>query len=86
MAEEEIGKIAKFFGKINVAAIDLSGELCVGDTIRVKGHTTDFTETVASIQIEHQSVEKAGSGESVGIIVKERVRPGDKVYKVTRED
>jgi putative protease len=83
MPEEEIGKVADFFAKIGVAAIDLTGTLSVGDTIHIKGHTTDFTQTVESIQIEHQNVQKAGPGDSIGIKVNDRVRDNDIVFKVT---
>lgn len=76
-----IGKISHYFGKIGVAAIELTGNLNVGDQIRVKGGTTDFEQSVDSMQIEMKSVESAGSGDSVGIKVSEKVRIGDQVYK-----
>ena len=83
MPEEEIGKVSDYFAKIGVAAIELTGSLSVGDTIHIKGHTTDFEQKVDSMQIEHQSVEKANPGDSIGIKVKDRVRGHDVVYKVT---
>jgi translation elongation factor EF-1alpha len=55
----------------------------VGDTIRIKGHTTDLEEVVESMQIEHAQVEEAGPGDKIGIKVQDRVRGGDHVYKVT---
>jgi putative protease len=66
-----------------VAGIDLTGELNKGDTIRILGHTTDLEIIVQEMQIEHASVEKAGIGQSVGIKVPDRVRKGDRVYKIT---
>ncbi len=84
MAEVEIGIIENYFDKIGVAAIALTdGELMKGDRIHIKGHTTDFTVTVESMQIEHQAVEKAKKGDSIGIKLGERARRHDKVYKVT---
>ena len=83
MPEEEIGKVSDYFAKIGVAAIELTGSLSVGDTIHIKGHTSDFEQKIESIQIEHQSVEKANPGDSIGIKVKDRVRGHDVVYKVT---
>jgi translation elongation factor EF-1alpha len=84
MPEEEVGKISDYFKKIGVAAIEITnGSLSVGDTIHIKGHTTDFTQTVDSMQIEHQSVPTAKAGDSIGIKVKDVVRDGDVVYKVT---
>lgn len=82
MAEMEVGRVSHYFNKINVAAIDLTGTLSIGDTIHVKGHTSDWTQTVDSIQIEHDSVEKAGPGDSIGILVPEHAHVHDVVYKV----
>jgi len=81
--ETVIGKVEDYFAHIGVIALKLQAELAVGDTIHVKGHTTDLTQTVDSIQIEHQDVQTAKAGDSIGIKVKERVRKGDTVYKVT---
>ncbi|MFA7179486.1 MAG: translation elongation factor-like protein, partial [Dehalococcoidales bacterium] len=63
--------------------VELTGALQKGDTIRILGHTTDLEISVKEIQIEHERVEKAGPGQSVGIKVPDRVRKGDKVYKIT---
>jgi len=84
MAEEEIGKVTHYFSKIGVAAIEItSGTLAVGDTIHIKGHTSDFTQTVDSMQIDNESVEEAGVGQNVGLKVPEHAREHDVVYKVT---
>jgi translation elongation factor EF-1alpha len=83
MAEEEIGRVRDYFARIGVAGIDLSGRLKVGDTIHIKGHTTDLQQAVDSMQIEHETVQEAGPGDSVGIKVQERCRSGDSVYRVT---
>ncbi|MFH2068363.1 MAG: translation elongation factor-like protein [Candidatus Omnitrophota bacterium] len=82
MEEKEIGQVADFFTHVNVIAVKLSGELSVGDRIHIKGHTTDFIQEVASMQIEHQAVLKAKAGDDVGIKVTEKVRHGDKIFKV----
>ena len=77
-----IGKISHYFGDIKVAVIDLSEVLKVGDFIRiVGGEDTDFTQPVKSMEFEHEKVEKAKKGESVGLKVKEKVREGYLVYK-----
>lgn len=80
--EERVGVITHYFAKIGVAAMTLENELRVGDTIRVKGHTSDFTQKVESIQKEHESVPRAGKGEEVGIRVKDHTREHDVVYRV----
>lgn len=81
--EEKVGTVTGYYAKIGVAAIHLTdGELLVGDQIRIRGHTTDFTQTVDSIQIEHQSVQQAARGSQVGLKVRERVRPHDEVLRV----
>jgi translation elongation factor EF-1alpha len=78
----EIGVVTHYFTKIGVAIVELSNTLSVGDRILIKGMTTDFEQTVDSMQIEHEDVEKAESGQSIGLKVKDRVREGDAVYKV----
>jgi len=83
VTEEPIGKITHYFAHIGVAAATLTGELAVGDRIRVKGHTTDLTETVESLEIEHQKVERAAPGADVAFKVSEKVRAGDQVFRVT---
>jgi translation elongation factor EF-Tu-like GTPase len=83
MAERLVGSVTHFWGEPGVAGIDLTGDLAVGDTIHVVGHTTDFTLTVDSIQIDHQSVESAGAGDPIGIKVPERARTHDEVFVVT---
>jgi putative protease len=81
--EQRIGVVTHYFGKIGVAAIQITdGELRVGDTIHVKGHTSDFTQAVDSMQLEHDAVESAGVGESVGVKVIEHAREHDEVFKV----
>jgi selenocysteine-specific translation elongation factor len=85
MPEIEIGKVTHYFGHIQVAAIELSGPVSVGDRIRIVGHTTDRQENVESIQVEHQSITEAKAGDSIGIRVAERVRPHDKVFKIVQE-
>lgn len=83
MAEEkEIGKITHYYGHISVGIVELSDSLKVGDTIHIKGHTTDFTQGVDSMQIEHKNISEAKSGDIIGIKVIEKVHPNDKVYKV----
>ena len=83
MTEIELGKITHYFSKPGVAAFTIeNGELRVGDRIHIKGHTTDFEQVVDSMQIEHQNVQKAGKGESVGVKVKEKVREYDTVFKL----
>lgn len=83
MPEEKIGRVTDYFAKIGVAAVEItSGVLRIGDTIHIKGHTTDFQQVVDSMQIEKQPVQEAGPGQLVGIKVRDRVRDHDVVYKV----
>ena len=78
-----IGKVTHYFSNIGVAVLDLSAPLKGGDTIRiVGGENTDFTQTVDSMQIEHEKVKTAKKGDSVGIKVIEKVREGYQVYKI----
>ena len=83
MAETEIGKVSAFFARPVVAGIELTGALTVGDKIHIKGHTTDVEVTVESMQVNNVNVKEAKAGDSVGVKVPDRVRPGDHVFKVT---
>ncbi|MCK4353522.1 hypothetical protein KAW65_08975 [candidate division WOR-3 bacterium] len=82
--EEEIGKVEDYFAHVGAVAIRITnGTLKVGDTIHIKGHVTDFIQKIESMQIEHESVEEAKVGDSIGIKVSEKVRRHDHIYKVT---
>ncbi len=83
MERVKIGEVFHYFGKIGVAAIRLTdGALAVGDTIQVQGPSTDVTQVVETMQIEHASVPRAQRGQEVGIRLKDRARERDLVYKV----
>ncbi len=79
---KEVGKVFDYFSKIGVAAIKAKGSFKIGDKIRIKGHTTDFEQTVDSMQTENSPVEKAKKGDDIGIKVKDRVRKNDIIYLV----
>ncbi len=83
MPEERVGVVKDYFARIGVAGIDVEGTLRVGDTIHIKGHTTDLEQPVDSMQIEHEQVQEAKAGDAIGIKVPDRCRDGDVVYKVT---
>ncbi len=77
-----IGKVTHYFSKIGVAVIELSDTLEVGETIRIVGGDADFSQTVESMEIEHEKIQKAKAGDSVGLKVNQKVREGYKVYKI----
>ena len=86
MADKKVGEGIKFLAKPSVTAIKITeGTLTVGDTILIKGHTTDFQDEVKTMQIDNVPVEKAEAGQLIGIKVKDRVREGDTVYKAVEE-
>ena len=82
MQEKEIGAVTHYYGHISVGIIQLSDTLKVGDNIHIKGHTSDFTQSVDSMQIEHKDMPEAKAGDAAGIKVAQKVHPHDKVYKV----
>ena len=83
MPEEQVGVVIKFFAKPSVAAIEItSGTIKKGDVLRYRGHTTDFSERVESMEVDNQAIEEAKVGDLVGLKVKERVRENDRVYRV----
>ncbi|RLI29500.1 translation elongation factor-like protein [Candidatus Bathyarchaeota archaeon] len=78
----EVGRVTHYFSRIGVAVVELKAPLKLGDKILIRGATTNFEQTVESMQVEHKPVQEAGPGQSVGIKVKDRVREKDIVYKV----
>lgn len=83
MEEQKIGVVTHYFGHIGVGIIKIEeGSLKVGDNLHFKGRTTDFQQSVDSMQIEHKSVQEANVGAMVGIKVSEHLREHDEVFKV----
>lgn len=81
--ETRVGKVVHFYNKISVAVLSLEGELRVGDVVHFAGKNTDFTQTITSLQVEHQPLEVAATGSDVGLKTDQTVREGDLVYKVS---
>ena len=77
----EIGQVTHFFSKINVAVIELTLPLSVGDRILVKGPLTDFDQTVDSMQIDRKEIKRAEGGQSVGLKLLQQAKGKDIVYK-----
>ena len=80
--KKKVGKISHYYQKIGVAVIDLDDTLSVGDQIEISGPSTNLTQTVDSMQIEHESIKQAKKGMSVGMKVSDRVKENDVVYKI----
>jgi putative protease len=80
-----VGKVTHFYDRICVAVLELIGDIKVGETIRIHGRTTNITQRVGSMEIEHQKIQSAGPGAEVAIKVIEPVREGDIIYKVVEE-
>lgn len=83
MADKKIGKVTHYYDKIGVAVVELSDNLAVGDTIKIVGHGGEFTQTVSSIQIEHEKLDKAKKGQEIGMKVDKKAKEGCEVFKVT---
>ncbi len=82
--EERLGSVIKFFEKTSIAAVKLDfGDLAIGDTIRVKGNNTDFTQKIEAMEFDHQPVQKATRGQFTGIKLSQPAKPFDLVYKVS---
>lgn len=79
---EKVGEVTHYYTRIGVAVVRVTAPIKVGDQIAIKGYTTDFEQTVESMQIEHEAVEKAKLGDLIGLKVVNRVRKGDIVYRV----
>ena len=83
--EIKIGKVTHYYNHIGVAVLELTGELQVGDRVLIIGHTTDLSQLVTSMEIEHRKVQSVGTGDEVALKVAEPVHTGDEVYKIVEE-
>lgn len=83
MPETKVGVIIHYFGRIGVAVLKATdADLAVGDTIHIKGHTTDLTEKVESMEVEHQHIDRLEKDQEAGLKVTEKVHEHDEVFKV----
>ena len=83
MSLEKIGEVTHYFPQVKAAAVKLlKSGLKVGDSIYIKGHTTDFKEKVLSIQLDRAPIAEGKKGMEIGLLVKKRTRQGDTVYKI----
>lgn len=80
--DQKIGKVTHYYNKIGVAVVELTKPLSVGDKIKISGHDKEFTQEVASMQMEHQEIKKAKAKESIGLKVDQPVKENDEVFKV----
>lgn len=83
MEEVKVGRVVEYYARIGVAGVQIEeGSLSIGDTVHIRGHTTDLEQVVESMELEHKPIQKAEPGQMVGIKVRDRVREKDIVYKV----
>lgn len=82
MTDQQVGEITHYYDKINVAVVELTGTLKVGDMIKVVGHGNEFTQTVSSMQIEHEQLDEAHKDQEIGMRMDKEVKEGDKIYKI----
>jgi putative protease len=82
---ERIGEVTHFFGKINVAVLNLSNDLKLGDSVHFLGRNTDFEQEISSMQVDHVEVTEVSAGDDVAVKVTQRVRRGDSVFRITPE-
>lgn len=83
MADFKVGNITHYYDKIGVAVVDVLGTIAVGDKIKISGHEKEFEQTVESMQIEHENVETAKKGQTVGLKVDQSVQKGDEMFKIS---
>lgn len=83
MADVKIGTITHYFDKIGVAVLDLTDSLKVGEVIKISGRGEEFTMTVDSMQVEHEPIQEAKKGQTVGMKVTQNTKEGDEVYRVS---
>jgi putative protease len=77
-----IGSITHYFPHVKAAVLKVKTPVIIGEEIWIKGHTSDFKEKISSMQIDHKPILKAKKGDEIGLMVENRVRRGDVIYKV----
>lgn len=82
MADTKVALVIHYYDKIGVAVFQVLAPIKVGDRLKIKGKDAEFEQTVASMQVEHQNIEKAKKGDNIGIKVDQSVKEGDEVYRV----
>lgn len=80
MAAKEIGKVIHWFDKINVAVLKLSAPLKKGDVVSVKRGEKEFEETISSMQIDHEDVDKGKKGDEVAVKLSNKTKEGATIY------
>ena len=84
MTEQLIGTVTHYFKGPGVAVVKVTeGDVALGEEVHFLGHTTDFTERVSSMEVDHHKVEHAGVGDDIAIQVVARTRPHDQVFKIS---
>lgn len=83
MTDFKVGTISHYYDKIGVAVLNLSGDLASGDTIRISGHGGEFTQTVVSMQTEHEEIKEAKKGSQVGLKLDQPAKEGDEIFRVS---
>ncbi len=86
MADIQVGKVTHYFDKIEVAVIDVTKPLKVGEWIKISGHDSEFEQQVHSLQMEHEAVTKVAKGVSCGMKVDKPVKEGDVLYRLPKHD
>ena len=84
MADTKVGEVIHFYDKISVAVVKILAPIKVGDSVKFAGHDKEFQQTIDSMQVEHESIDKAKKGDDVGMKVDQPVKPGDEVYKAKK--
>ena len=82
MEQKPIGVVTHYYGHLGVAIVKFNREVKLGETVHFKGASTDFNQTINSMQYDHKDIEKAKKGQEVGIKVDEKVREGDEVFEI----
>ncbi len=86
MSGTRVGEVTHYFDRISVAAILLTGPLSKGDRVHFLGHGADFSQEIASIQIEHETIESAHEGQEIAVKVIKPVKPHTSVFLITAEE
>ncbi|MBI4100188.1 U32 family peptidase C-terminal domain-containing protein [Candidatus Microgenomates bacterium] len=81
MADQLLGKITHYYDKIGVAVVEVQKPFSLGDEIKISGSDHEFVQKVESMQIEHEQIQQAKKGQTIGLRTDQKVKEGDVIFK-----
>lgn len=80
--QKQVGKITHYYNKIGVGVVEVAAAFSKGDNLLIGKIEPYLKQKATSMQLNRKRIEKTRKGQEIGLKVREKVRVGDKVFKV----